>query len=1163
VRRHAKASPAGSIQGSGSSRGLFGRAFATRGAFSDVKGSGARSFRSFILAAVAITAMLVAAPAAGAAANNYVSVGEFANEGFAVPTRIAVDHSTGNVLVVDSGADQVKVFDSSGNLLTQLGSGVLFKPFGIAIDQTTHKVYVGDAAHNRIVRFESDGAVPPTYTLDGTFTSPAQGSSAAAGEIGNFASPLAVDPSSGDLLVADRGNLQVTRFTSAGTFVNTFDGTGSEGGPFAGTNLVDIAAGVGGDVYVIAYGYEAVGAFGPEFGGSVVQRFDSAGGFDESIDREALGPARSVAFDPSSERLFVAVAGISLRVYEGGSLVGGGPYPAAASQSDPRGLAVAAGSAPRVYGVTAQGDSGFGPVGFDSVQVLVSLEVPTISPATDLTSTTAHLSGTVDPDGATGSFYHFEYSLDGTNWSTTPDLEAPAEDASIPVAADLSDLAANSEYQARLVLTRDGGKTVSPTITFTTKESAPLAVTESAAADVNSATLRGTVNPFGLQTTYHFEFGTSTAYGSRTPVGHEVGAGNGRAPVAASQTITGLQPGTIYHYRIVAENSAGQSVGDDKAFTTSSALVSRETELVSGGEASFGIHAYGYMAAVTGNSLLFTTPAPAPDSATTAVRLSRLVTHRGPNGWSEPLQVDLPFSGREDEIVFYSTVFASDDLSRAVVASDQALTPDAYQDGTNLYLRNLVSGQLKFIGGNPDPKYLLVFNSIGNSNALYLGGAPDLSSFAFRGPPLTSEAGPGSNIYQWSVSDGLTLASVQSDGTAFTSPFYGCYVSPVDASSVPCGLGPEYRLTAADGSAVAFGLKAGVYARIGGSETRPLSVSTVAGEPTAPQQGEALSMSRDGRYVVFNVASEVPLTGDAPATEGNIYRYDLDNDELEFIGQAGFGSASLATSRDGSYIYYQSGTGIFVWHDGENRQISAASPGNMPRSLSLNGKYLTLPSRVALNSEVTGGVEQVYLYDFDADQLTCVSCPPAGVDNRGATTAGQVITDLFDNYRTHVVSETGEVFFETGTALDPGDVNGAVDVYAYRDGRQQLISPGNQNMGAYLMDASPDGANVFFYTEQSLAGAQKNGLKIYDARIGGGFTKPPLQPLCSGEDCQSATTPPQLASPTAVRGAGTHLRRKKGRCRHHAGAKEGMRRCKHGGKHQKKPRARESWRAAR
>jgi phosphodiesterase/alkaline phosphatase D-like protein len=83
-----------------------------------------------------------------------------------------------------------------------------------------------------------------------------------------------------------------------------------------------------------------------------------------------------------------------------------------------------------------------------------------------------------------------------------------------------------------------------------------------------TATVSGSVNPNGTATTWHVEYGTTTSYGTPTA---GLSAGSGTASVAVSQTLTGLKPGTSYHYRIVATSTAGTGHGADGLLTTSAA----------------------------------------------------------------------------------------------------------------------------------------------------------------------------------------------------------------------------------------------------------------------------------------------------------------------------------------------------------------------------------------------------------------------------------------------------------------------------------------------------------------------------------------------------------------------------------------------------------------
>jgi sugar lactone lactonase YvrE len=99
--------------------------------------------------------------------------------------------------------------------------------------------------------------------------------------------------------------------------------------------------------------------------------------------------------------------------------------------------------------------------------------------------------------------------------------------------------------------------------------SPPTATTEAATAvRYEEATLKGTVNPEGSATSYWFEYGKTTSYGTKIPVS-PASIGSGTSNVAVSQTLTGLGLSTEYHFRVVAENESAETAkGEDATFTT-------------------------------------------------------------------------------------------------------------------------------------------------------------------------------------------------------------------------------------------------------------------------------------------------------------------------------------------------------------------------------------------------------------------------------------------------------------------------------------------------------------------------------------------------------------------------------------------------------------------
>jgi hypothetical protein len=169
-----------------------------------------------------------------------------------------------------------------------------------------------------------------------------------------------------------------------------------------------------------------------------------------------------------------------------------------------------------------------------------------------------------------------------------------------------------------------------------------------------------------------------------------------------------------------------------------------------------------------------------------------------------------------------------------------------------------------------------------------------------------------------------------------------------------------------------------------------------------------------------------------------------------------------------------------------------------------NGRYFAYARYVGAGQ---GGDDQAYLYDAETDQRVCVSCPPSGVP------AGKARTVLggarsIGNRSLQVVSEGGEMFFSTTARLMAADHNSTSDVYGYKDGRLELISPGSEPFDAFFVDASEDGSSVFFQTNQGLVGRDTDGdADVYVARVGGGFASqnpPPPPGSCQGAECAEA-----------------------------------------------------------
>src|SRR5262249_13783610 len=94
----------------------------------------------------------------------------------------------------------------------------------------------------------------------------------------------------------------------------------------------------------------------------------------------------------------------------------------------------------------------------------------------------------------------------------------------------------------------------------------PPSLTTKTTTDVTTATstLNGSLDPHGLTTTVHFQYGRTTSYGHTTAMQSQTG--NTYRNVAAN--ISGLAAHITYHFRIVASNADGTKMGSDRTFTT-------------------------------------------------------------------------------------------------------------------------------------------------------------------------------------------------------------------------------------------------------------------------------------------------------------------------------------------------------------------------------------------------------------------------------------------------------------------------------------------------------------------------------------------------------------------------------------------------------------------
>jgi hypothetical protein len=181
-----------------------------------------------------------------------------------------------------------------------------------------------------------------------------------------------------------------------------------------------------------------------------------------------------------------------------------------------------------------------------------------------LSTTSAKLDGTVNPGGQSTSWY-FEFGPTSAYGTKTASASAGAGGRNQNVSATISGLSVATTFHYRLVASNAAGTSLGADRTFTTQGPPAVGTAQSRDAIATTASVFSWVDPDGRPTTYHFDYGTTTSYGSRTPTRD---AGSGTGQLGISEALTGLAPATTYHFRLVASNSAGTVSSADATFAT-------------------------------------------------------------------------------------------------------------------------------------------------------------------------------------------------------------------------------------------------------------------------------------------------------------------------------------------------------------------------------------------------------------------------------------------------------------------------------------------------------------------------------------------------------------------------------------------------------------------
>lgn len=477
---------------------------------------------------------------------NFGPEGPAAEEIFGYPGPTAIDESTGTVYVGDMANSTIQKFDAAGNpvdFASTPGSSKIEEIYFIggngeaqmAVSQVNHDIYTqwGNAT---VKAFKANGE-PDNFSA---------GPGAGTNELGGFSYLLGVaTDSNGNIYVGDYEQGKVFVYAPTGAALTNFE-TSTPG---------NIAVDPTGNVYVVHWG-GAVEKYAPSaYPVTASTTYASTGVVDEES-------TISVAVNPANSHLFVD-HGFHVTEYDAtGAELGkfgntAGPGELLGSQ----GLAIA-GDTSTAYVANVNS-------GRMEMFKLRNLPKASAAVASGQDRPTALITGEIDPDSAGDvTDCEFEYGTTTAYELGSVDCEQALPYSGLTeVSASISGLEALTTYHYRISATNSEGTRHSADKTFFLDPLMP-AVTGTSFSEVKdtSAKLEAAINPGFGPTIYRFQYGTSTGYGSQTLPGPSVGEDDTEHP--AWTTLSGLEPGTTYHFRAVATNFSGTVFGPDQSFTT-------------------------------------------------------------------------------------------------------------------------------------------------------------------------------------------------------------------------------------------------------------------------------------------------------------------------------------------------------------------------------------------------------------------------------------------------------------------------------------------------------------------------------------------------------------------------------------------------------------------
>jgi hypothetical protein len=474
----------------------------------------------------------------------------FQGNGSFAPTGVAVD-SSGNVYAADNSNNVIDKFSPSGTFVAQLGSGSLSGLELIAVDASGN-IYVATYPAGLFELSPTGVCLNACAPIDPSGT---QG--------------VAIDPTSGDILSSN--SYEIREYNPAHALVTSFSGFGASEGL-----AVDQLSG---KVYIADY-YASSGlvfsslrsfpdvSTGPveglaQFSGTLTGHVDPAGGAKITECHFEYGTDTSYGSGtaPCSQPLPLE-----------------GPTNVTANVS---GLTSETTYHYRLVAGNADGDSSSGEDKTFTPHAVLAL---TTKPATGLASTTiGTITATLNASFVgTGEDTHYYFEL-GTSQSygqKTPappgaDAGAPIGPQATPLSVPVGELSPVTTYHYRIVASNNAGTSYGQDETLTTIPATPVVAGTEFVTNVNSdsALLHAQINPEGGEVEYHFEYATDQEYGVTHTYAYSAPVPDGKLTAATtakavSAQLADLEPGTTYHWRIVAKNETGTAEGADRKLTT-------------------------------------------------------------------------------------------------------------------------------------------------------------------------------------------------------------------------------------------------------------------------------------------------------------------------------------------------------------------------------------------------------------------------------------------------------------------------------------------------------------------------------------------------------------------------------------------------------------------